>query len=164
MSKTVNPKKGLALRCYFSPASGTCGNISGTAKHVHCNPAALTRWVHGPEAQQIKAEIQSEVQQASIISVRQLQERLLRIADEAESKHQYHAAISALATLLKTVGGFMADRLPAENLAGKILDAQRAEDLRAIADRYYAEQYLAQPKAIEDFQGTIPVSPHAPPA
>ena len=146
-SKRANPKKSLALRYYFKPDSETCGNISRTAEKVGCNAKALTRWIESPEGRAFQAELEAELRVASSITIEKIQVRLYEIAQKATEAKQYHAAIAAYTALLKTVGGFVADRLPAENLVGKALDAQRAADMRAIADAYYAQRYLAQPAA-----------------
>jgi len=71
------------------------------------------------------------------------QNKLLQIADKAYEDGKYAAAVSAHCAIIKTIGGFQADRLPDENLAGKMLDAKKAEDMRRIADLYYSEKYLA---------------------
>jgi hypothetical protein len=71
------------------------------------------------------------------------QQKLLQIADKAYEDGKYAAAVSAHCAIIKTIGGFQADRLPDENLAGKMLDAKKAEDMRKIADLYYSKKYLA---------------------
>ena len=146
MSET-NPKRDLALRYYFRPDSPTCGNITKTSEKTSCSPNAVTRWIKSEAGRTFQAELQAELRVSSYISIEKIQAKLYDIAQKATEARQYHAAISAYTTLLKTVGGFVADRLPPENLAGKALDAQRAADMRAIADAYYAQRYLAQPAA-----------------
>ena len=91
------------------------------------------------------AKHRAEISKRTDITVEQLQRELLDTAEEARAQGKYSAAVAAYSGLLKSVGGFVADRLPPENLAGKALDAKKAEQLRAIADRYYSELYLARP-------------------
>jgi hypothetical protein len=149
-NKRLNPKKTLALRCFFSPVSETYNHIGKTARHVGCGPNTLRRWLDSPQAQDVRSQVEAEGREAALISVRMVQERLWLLAEKAEAERKYGAAVNALATLLKSLGGFMADRLPPENLAGKMLDAEKMADLRAIADRYYTEKYLAtKPKVME---------------
>ena len=132
------------------------------------------------------AKHRAEISKRTDITVEQLQRELLDTAEEARAQGKYSAAVAAYSGLLKSVGGFVADRLPPENLAGKALDAKQAEDLRAIAELYYSQKYLAQPieqpvtrpaEALEgpamveqateqaseaEFAGGDPVSPQAP--
>ena len=86
-----------------------------------------------------------EIRRKTEITVEQLQRELLDVACKAQAQGKYSAAVAAYSALLKSVGGFVQDRIPPENLAGKALDAKNAEDLRAIADMYYAQRYLARP-------------------
>jgi len=154
--KQTNAIRDTALRLYFTQGSETFGNIRRTAGKVGCNENTLSRWIRGLQGQRIKNEIAAENRIGSIVSLRMLQEKLLTVADKAYKNNQYHACISAINSLLKTIGGFQSDRLPDENLAGKMLDAKRSEDMRKIADLYYARKYLADgaireaEKAIED--------------
>lgn len=141
--KQTNAVRDTALRLYFTQGSETFGNIRRTAGKVNCNEATLSRWIKSSEGREKRAEIESENRIGSIVSLRMLQEKLLTVADKAYKNNQFHACISAINSLLKTIGGFQADRLPEANLAGKLLDAQKAEDLRKIADLYYARKYLA---------------------
>jgi phage terminase small subunit len=98
----------------------------------------------------LKAEIarqQAKTELKNDITIEQLQRELLDVARDAYADKRYSAAAAAYSTLLKSAGGLVADRTPPENLAGKMLDAKRTEDLRAIAEMYYSQKYLAQPPA-----------------
>jgi len=80
--------------------------------------------------------------------------KLLDIADAAYKDKRYAAAVSAHCAIIKTIGGFQADKLPEENLAGKMLDAKRSEDMRKIADLYYANKYLAE-QAVKQVESSM---------
>jgi hypothetical protein len=90
----------------------------------------------------VKQEM-ARISEKTAITVELLQSRLLQEAELSSSEGKRAAAIQSYATLLKSIGGFMADRIPDENLAGKALDAKRAEDLRQIAELHYSMKYLA---------------------
>jgi len=160
--KRNNPKRNLALRLYFTPGSETFSHIGNTAKKVDCNPNILSRWINSEAGKKFQAEIEAEQRIASSISIEKIQSKLYQIAKKAMEAKQYHAAISAYNALLKTLGGFQADRLPPENLAGKMLDAEKARYIREALDLYYAKKYLAEPavKQIEDeISQEIPLTP-----
>jgi len=160
--KRNNPKRNLALRLYFTPGSETFSHIGNTAKKVDCNPNILSRWINSDEGKEFRRAIESEQRIASSISIERIQAKLYRIAEKAIKAKQFHAAISAYNALLKTLGGFQADRLPPENLTGKMLDAEKARYIREALDLYYAKKYLAEP-AVEqienNFSQEIPLTP-----
>ena len=165
--KRNNPKRNLALRLYYTPGSETFGHITNTAERVNCNPTVLSRWINSEAGKEFQAEIEAEQRIASSITIEKIQSKLYQIAEKALEAKQFHAAISAYNALLKTLGGFVQDRLPAENLAGKMLDAEKARYIREALDLYYAKKYLADEavKQIEDeisqeFSLTPPTGPH----
>jgi len=160
--KRNNPKRNLALRLYFTPGSETFSHIGNTAEKVNCNPTVLSRWINSEAGKKFQAEIEAEQRIASSISIEKIQFKLYQIAEKAIKAKQFHAAISAYNALLKTLGGFQADRLPPENLAGKMFDAEKARYIREALDLYYAKKYLAEPavKQIEDeISQEIPLTP-----
>ncbi len=161
--RRINPKRDLALRYYFTPGSETHGHITKTAERCNCNPTVLSRWINSEAGKEFQAEIEAELRIASYITIEKIQAKLYRIAETATKAKQYHAAISAYNTLLKTLGGFIAERIPVENLAGKALDAQKAEDIRKALELYYAKKYLAD-EAVKQIEEKISQSePIAPP-
>jgi len=87
--------------------------------------------------------LQAKTELKNDITIEQLQRELLDVASKAQAEGKYSAAVAAYSALLKSVGGFVADRQPPENLADKMLDAKKAEDMRKIAEIYYARKYLA---------------------
>jgi len=104
----------------------------------------------------LKEEIarqQAKIEKISEISVISEQQKLLEIAEAAFKDKRYAAAVSAHCAIIKTIGGFQAEKQPEENLAGKVLDAKKAEDMRKIADMYYASKYLA-PQAVKEVEST----------
>jgi len=104
----------------------------------------------------LKEEIarqQAKIEKISEISVISEQQKLLEIAEAAFKDKRYAAAVSAHCAIIKTIGGFQAEKQPVENLAGKVLDAKKAEDMRKIADMYYASKYLA-PQAVKEVEST----------
>jgi hypothetical protein len=86
----------------------------------------------------------AELSEKAQISIVEEQSSFKRIADKAEAEGKYSAAVQAHAYLTKSIGGFMAERPNPEATKGK-QDAKRDDLLRAIADRVYAELYLAKP-------------------
>jgi len=85
----------------------------------------------------------AELSKKTGITIINEQLSLKRIADKAEAEGKHSAAVQAHAYLLKSIGGFVDNRPNPDALAGKELDARKMADLRAIADRYYNERYLA---------------------
>lgn len=87
----------------------------------------------------------------SQITLITLQNKLNKIAQDVldvGDMDYYPTAISAINSLLKTIGGFQKDREPPENLAGKLLDAKRAEEVNKVLNAYYSSKYLAVPPVI----------------
>jgi len=94
--------------------------------------------IAGPLAVQ-KAEIRAKTG----ITVENQQLALLSDIEAAREAGRWGAVMSGHATLLKSIGGMTGDRPHPDSMAGKELDARKMADLRAIADRYYNERYLA---------------------
>jgi Terminase small subunit len=75
-----------------------------------------------------------------------LQSKYMQMVDEildGKMYRLYAVAKSCLDSLNKTIGGFQADRLPAENIAAKLLDTRKAEELNKVLNAYYSSKYLA---------------------
>jgi hypothetical protein len=89
------------------------------------------------------AHQQAKIAAKTGITVAYCQNLLLQLADKAKAKGHYGVARSCISDLIKTIGGFQADRQPAVNLARKALNAKTAEELRRFADSFYAHKYLA---------------------
>jgi len=95
--------------------------------------------------EELKRQITPVVAQSQITLIN-LQNKLNAIADKiiaADDLKLYPTAISAINSLLKTIGGFQADRQPPENLAAKLLETKKAEELNKALNAYYSNKYLA---------------------
>ena len=79
------------------------------------------------------------------ITVANLQRDLYLLAKKAEEAGKHTAAATCYAHLLKTIGGFQADKQPDANLLGKALDAETARDVRKALEAVFANKYLALP-------------------
>jgi len=95
-----------------------------------------------------------EISKRTAITVEYLQNKLVETAKEAAEAGRYGAVVSAYTTLLKTIGGLQADRLPAENLIGKALDAKKQEDINKALELVYSRKYLAG-EAVRTVESTI---------
>ena len=97
----------------------------------------------------VQAEIKKQMQPVIAtgqITLINLQTKLNAIADKiiaTDDPKLFPTAISAINSLLKTIGGFQADRQPPENIAAKLLDAKKAEELNKALNAYYSSKYLA---------------------
>jgi phage terminase small subunit len=91
------------------------------------------------------AQRRAEISAQTGITVESVQNRLLAEAELASQEGKRSAAVAAYGTLLKSIGGMTGDRPHPYSIVGKALDAKKAEDLRAIAEMYYSQKYLAQP-------------------
>jgi len=89
------------------------------------------------------AVYKAEIRQKTGITVENQQRALLADIEAAREAGRWGAVMAGHATLLKSIGGMTGDRPHPDSMAGKELDARKMADLRAIADRYYNERYLA---------------------
>lgn len=87
----------------------------------------------------------AEISAKTGITVEKQQLSLMQDIESAREAKAWGAVMSGHATLLKSIGGMTGDRPHPDAMAGKVLDAHKTADLRAIAERYYAERYLAKP-------------------
>jgi len=97
----------------------------------------------------IKARLKyrrAEIERETEIKAVNLQKDLVRQRLMAELRGQTGAAIRCNELLLKTIGGFQADKQPTENLIGKALDSETAKDIRKALEAVYQRKYLALPK------------------
>ena len=99
------------------------------------------------------AHQQAEIVEKTNITVGILQKKLMDLVEECIRLGKYSVAKSCIDSLLKTIGGFQAEKQPVENLTYKALDAKKAEELRHIAELYYAKKYLAE-EAVRQIEST----------
>ena len=137
-------------------AAATSEEIGYSKRYAEGNlPAILNKDSRFCEA---LAERKANLAKQCDIEVIEIQHELLTLA-RTHAQDKPSAAVAAYNAILKTIGGFMADKLPDENLMGKVADAKKAEALRKIADLYYADRYLALP-AVRAIEATMVVRPN----
>jgi hypothetical protein len=94
---------------------------------------------------ELKRQITPVIATGQITAIN-LQSKYMQMVDEildGKMYRLYAVAKSCLDSLNKTIGGFQADRLPAENLAAKLLETKKAEELNKALNAYYSSKYLA---------------------
>jgi len=162
-NKILTTKQHLFINHYISnnhnglqaaKAAGYKGNDKQLATIANQN---LNKIYIADEIRQREVDIKASIKIDVVTMQRKLMyivDDILSIKDDTERRKLYHKVVPACNSLIKTIGGFQADKLPEESLVGKMLDAKKAEDMRKIADLYYANKYLAE-QAVKQVESSM---------
>ena len=99
----------------------------------------------------VKARLEykrAELAEKTEITVGSLQRKMYNLGIKAEKAGKYTAAATCWRDLMKTVGGFQADKQPEANLIGKALDSETTKDIRKALEAVFQRKYLALPKPV----------------
>jgi len=87
----------------------------------------------------------ADIEVKTDITAVSLQHDMYNLYKKAEREGKYTAAESCLRDLMKSVGGFQADKQPEANLIGKALDTETAREVRKALEAVFKRKYLALP-------------------
>ena len=158
MTATVKPAYdgSTALRSIMQEAvlDSMLGGTYQTDAYLEVHPKCKNRKVAEAAASRmlsnvrVKARLEyrrAELAEETGITAAYLRVKLLNLAKKAESAGKHTAAATCYAHLMKSIGGFQADRQPPENLISKALDAETTREVRKALDAVFQRKYLALP-------------------